>query len=69
MALEQGASNVFWHVRALEHGESPSALGFFCDFLHSPVFSRSGGRDELLVWAHIPQAPGGGILLRAGQAG
>lgn len=46
-------------------GESPPVLVFFCDhFLQTPVFSKSGRRDQLLVWAHISQAPGGGILGR-----
>lgn len=48
--------------------------GFLCffffgdNFFQNIVFSKSGRRDQLLVWAHIPQAPGAGILLWVGQA-
>lgn len=66
--LEQGALNMFWHVSGLAHGESPPVLFFGHHFLQNPVFSESGGRDQLLVWTHVPQAPGGGILLLVGQA-
>lgn len=56
------------HVLACQWSGTWGNLLLFCFLvIISCKTPCCGGRDQLLAWTHIPQAPGGGILLLVGQ--